>query len=91
MSSKKRPEQWFKKVAKGFCQYEDACRNKHAYKICNDTNCNEKQCDKRHPHPSKIGYKFRFKKEKEVCLFTQLTIACDDNKVTALNTHLLFG
>ena len=33
----------------GYCKYGDLCQFKHVKEICNDSNCNVFDCDKRHP------------------------------------------
>ena len=65
---------------RGYCQYKEACKNKHPDKVCNDKNCSQDQehCDKRHPIPCKFGFRCKFNK-KEICLYSHVTLACDDD------------
>ena len=67
----------------GFCKYKEECTNKHPDKVCDDPNCSEENCDKRHPNPCKFGLRYRFRKKK-VCLYSHDTLVCDDGKVDDL-------
>ena len=40
---------------RGYCKQKTECENKHSYKVCDDLDCNEDQCEKRHPNPCKFG------------------------------------
>jgi hypothetical protein len=66
---------------RGFCQYRDACKNKHPDKVCSDTNCSEEKYDKRHPNPCTFSYRCKFNKKKS-CLFSHVPFASDDDKGT---------
>ena len=65
---------------RGYCQFQETCRNKHPKEVCDDENCDE-LCNKRHPNPCKFGYRCKFFKKK-ICLFSHVIVtqAFDDSK-----------
>ena len=65
----------------------DNCLNKHPDKVCNDINCTEDQCDKRHPNPCKFGMRCKFNKKK-VCSYSHVTFASSDEKTDVLEKKL---
>ena len=64
---------------RGFCKFGDKCYNKHPDKVCNDNNCSEDKCDKRHPNPCKFGRRCGHNK-KNVCLYSHVTFASNDHQ-----------
>ena len=68
---------------RGFCIFGDKCNNKHPDKVCDDPNCSEENCDKRHPNPCKFGIRCNFNR-KQICLYSHVTFASDDTKINAL-------
>ena len=37
---------------RGYCKFGNECNNKHVDKVCNDRDCTDEVCDKRHPNPN---------------------------------------
>ena len=72
---------------RGYCQKKEACENKHSDEVCNDFECEEVQCDKRHPNPCKFGPRCKFNKKSQ-CMYLHVTLAPDDNQIKALNKRL---
>ena len=68
---------------RGYSKYKEKCTNKHPDKVCDDPNCSEDKCDKRHPNPCKYGQRCRFSRKK-VCLYSHDTLVCDDSRMNAL-------
>ena len=64
---------------RGYCYKKEDCDEKHPDKVCNDTDCNEDSCEKRHPNPCNFGFRCKFHKKK-ICLYSHVTFACDDGK-----------
>ena len=72
---------------RGFCIFGEKCTNKHPDKVCDDPNCYEENCDKRHPNPCKFGIRCNFNR-KQICLYSHVTFASDDTKINALSKKL---
>ena len=68
---------------RGYCKSKDECENKHSEDICEDIECSEEQCEKRHPYECKFGIRCRFRKNSE-CMYLHVTPASDDGKFQAL-------
>ena len=51
--------------------------------ICEDIDCIEEKCEKRHPYECKFGIRCRFRKNNE-CMYLHATLASDDGKFQAL-------
>ena len=64
---------------RGFCKFKDDCKKEHPKEVCDENNCTEEHCVKRHPNPCKFGFRCVFKKKK-ICLYSHVTLACDDAK-----------
>ena len=62
---------------RGYCKHKEECKEIHSDKVCDDANCNEDQCKKRHPNPCKFGFRCKFNKKKE-CLFSHVSQSNDD-------------
>ena len=73
---------------RGFCQNRDECKDKHPKKICDDENCDENLCQKRHPNPCKFGFRCKFFK-KNLCLFSHVPFASNDEKTKHLINKLI--
>ena len=39
---------------RGYCKSKDECENKHFEGICEDIDCIEEKCEKRHPYECKL-------------------------------------
>ena len=68
---------------RGYCKFGDECTNKHVDKVCNDRDCIEEVCDKRHPNPCKFGLRCKHNRKK-LCSYSHVTFASDDGKIVAL-------
>ena len=68
---------------RGYCKFGNECNNKHVDKVCNDRDCTEEVCDKRHPNPCKFGLRCKHNKKK-LCSYSHVTFASDDGKINAL-------
>ena len=69
---------------RGFCKNKEDCTKIHFDKVCDDADCSEKDCYKRHPNPCKFGFRCKFYKLKK-CLFSHVSHApADDDKVKAI-------
>ena len=71
----------------GYYKYGDKCHNIHPDKVCNDNNCSEDKCDKRHPNPCKFGKRRRHSK-KNVCSYAHVSFASDDKKFEELENEI---
>ena len=72
---------------RGYCKFGDRCNYKHLDKVCDDINCNEESCDKRHPYPCKFGLRCKLNRKK-ICLYWHVTFAPGDSKIDALEKKL---
>ena len=64
---------------RGFCFYKESCKNKHPDKVCEDPNCSEDKCDKRHPNPCKFSYRCTYNKQN-ICLYSHTNTSPDNTK-----------
>ena len=64
---------------RGYCKSEDDCDKHHSDKVCNDVNCDEKECLLRHPNPCLFGARCTFNRRKE-CLYSHVTFASSDDE-----------
>ena len=69
---------------RGYCKSKKECINKHSDVVCDNSECDEENCSKRHPYQCKYGTYCRFNKKKE-CLYSHVTLASDDGELEALN------
>ena len=65
---------------RGYCRLKDECENKHTNKVCNDLDCDEDECDMRHPNPCKFGPRCKFNKKQE-CMYLHVTSASNEHVV----------
>ena len=65
---------------RGYCKHKEECSEKHNNEVCDDNECSEIECDKRHPNPCKFGFRCKFNKLNK-CLFSHVTHASDDAKI----------
>ena len=72
---------------RGYCKSKDECENKHSEDICEDIDCIEEKCEKRHPYECKFGIRCRFRKNNE-CMYLHATLVSDDGKFQALKKQL---
>ena len=68
---------------RGYCKSKEDCTKAHNDEVCDDLECEEDQCPKRHPYECKYGIRCRFNKKKE-CEFSHVTPVIDDRKIEAL-------
>ena len=68
---------------RGYCKHKKDCSKLHSDKVCDDTDCNEEECTKRHPNPCKFGFRCIFNKLKK-CLYSHVNLAPDNDKVNDL-------
>ena len=71
---------------RGYCKSREECEKHHSDKVCNDINCNEKECMSRHPNPCLFGARCTFNKRQE-CLYSHVTFASDDERIQALKNN----
>ena len=83
-TEKKKKSEKCKYFNRGYCKLKDQCENLHDDKVCEDLDCNESDCDKRHPNPCKFGPRCQFKRRKE-CLYLHVTLVPNDDATEALN------
>ena len=69
---------------RGYCKKKEECENKHSDEVCEDLNCDEVNCNKRHPNPCKFGPRCQFDRKNE-CMYLHVTFASDDGKINALS------
>ena len=69
---------------RGYCKNKEDCENLHNDKVCDDLDCDENKCEKRHPNPCRFGPRCQFKKRKQ-CLYLHVTLAPNDAAIEALN------
>ena len=69
---------------RGYCKKKEECEQKHSDEVCDDLNCDEENCEKRHPNPCKFGPRCQFNKKNE-CMYLHVTFASDDGKMEALS------
>ena len=68
---------------RGYCKSKGDCIKTHNDEVCDDLECEEDNCPKRHPYECKYGIRCRFNKKKE-CEYSHVTLATDDGKIEAL-------
>ena len=71
---------------RGYCKSKNDCKDKHSDDICNNLECNEENCEKRHPYECKFGIRCKYNKKNE-CMYLHVTLASDDNKLEALKAQ----
>ena len=71
---------------RGYCNLKEECENIHSDKVCDDLDCSEINCNKRHPNPCKFGPRCKFNKKNE-CMYLHVTLAFDDEKCEALKLN----
>ena len=71
---------------RGYCNLKEACVNKHSDKVCDDLDCSEIECEKRHPNPCKFGPRCKFNRKNE-CMYLHVTLAFNDEKFEALKQN----
>ena len=69
---------------RGYCKSKDECDKNHSDIVCNNKECDEEKCNKRHPYQCKYGMHCKFNK-KNGCLYSHVTLASDDVKIASLN------
>ena len=71
---------------RGYCKQKDECENKHFDLVCDNFDCDENECEKRHPNPCRFGPRCQFNRKNE-CLYLHVTSAPDDGRIEALNQN----
>ena len=66
---------------RGYCKSKE-CELKHSDDLCEDEECTEDKCEKRHPYECKFGTRCKFKKKDE-CMYLHDTHASGDLKIEA--------
>ena len=69
---------------RGYCKAKEECENVHSDKVCEDQDCPENNCDKRHPNPCKYGLRCTFNKKRE-CMYLHVTTAMHDGKIEVID------
>ena len=67
----------------GYCKHGEDCTKHHPDKVCEDIDCIDENCDKRHPIPCKFGRRCRHKR-KNTCLYSHVTTVPDHENFEAL-------
>ena len=65
----------------GFCKYGERCRKQHVNIKCNQDECKDKKCSRRHPHLCKFYAHTGFCKFQERCAFVHKEINVETHKV----------
>ena len=65
---------------RGYCKNGNNCSHKHPDKVCENANCSNINCDKRHPYLCKYGLKCTFLR-KNICLYAHKVISNSDENV----------
>ena len=65
---------------RGYCKAKEDCDKKHSDDTCEDPECIEDHCEKRHPYLCTFGIRCKFNKTKEY-MYMHDTLASDDVKV----------
>ena len=69
---------------RGYSKSKEDCEKHHSDKVCEDVDCDEKECLLRHPNPCLFGSRCTFNKRKE-CLYSHDTVASsNDETIKAL-------
>ena len=71
---------------RGYCKSKENCTKKQGDIVCDDFECDEEKCTKRHPYDCKYGIRCKFNRRKE-CAFSHVTLMTDDSKSEAHNKH----
>ena len=50
---------------RGYCKLKEECKDKHFEEVCDNFDCDEDNCEKRHPNPCNFGPRCRFNERKE--------------------------
>ena len=53
----------------GYCKFLDKCRKRHELRICENGNCEIKECSYRHPKECRLWKEFRMCKFGDYCYF----------------------
>ena len=56
----------------GYCKKGEDCPNKHPENNCEDPDCLDENCDRRHPIPCKFGIRCRHKR-RSICIYLHAT------------------
>ena len=54
---------------KGFCKFGQQCRNRHEKEICGKSDCDQVDCEKRHPQPCRFFMIYEFCKFGDECAY----------------------
>ena len=68
---------------RGFCNKANECSKVHPEKVCDDPDCFDDSCEKRHPNPCKYGNRCRFNM-RNICMYSHVTFASVDGNLNAL-------
>ena len=68
---------------RGYCKYGEECFKIHPDKVCEEPDCFNDQCDKRHPNPCKFSLRCTFYR-KNICLYSHVTTASGHENFNAL-------
>ena len=68
---------------RGYWKSKEDCENSHSDEICEDEECSEDDCDRRHPYECKYGIRCKHNKKKE-CMYLHDSIATDSLKIEGL-------
>ena len=69
---------------RGYCNLKEQCEKTHSDNDCDNFDCNEEECTKRHPNPCKFGPRCKYNRKNE-CLYLHVTLPSNDEKFKALN------
>ena len=50
---------------RGYCKLKEQCEKEHSDENCENFDCNEEDCSKRHLNPCKFGPRCKFNKKNE--------------------------
>ena len=81
--SKKKPAEKCHFNNRGYCKSKEDCDKKHSDDICEDLECPEEECEKRHPYECTFGIRCKFNKRRE-CMYLHDALTSDDTKIAAI-------
>ena len=85
-NGKKKTSDMCSNYNRGYCKFRDECTKTHSDKVCDDVDCDEEICQKRHPNPCWHGFRCTYFKKKE-CLYSHVTFVSDDDRIKTLTSN----
>ena len=71
----------------GHCKFQDTCRHRHVYSLCDTDNCDISSCDKRHPRICR--YYLNYGRCKfDPCSYSHAVNNVDNEKVAKIHDYI---